>query len=128
VKYAEFVEKVAERLNISLAQAENLTQATTQTLGERLTGGEGRDLAAQLPRELAAYVAKKREPAESFDLAEFVRRVGIRAAVPRELAERAVPAVFQTLYEAVSGGEFTDALAQLPGDFQALVPAATRRR
>jgi uncharacterized protein (DUF2267 family) len=124
VKYAEFVEKVAERLNISLGQAETLTQATVQTLGERLTGSEGRDVAAGLPRELAAFVAKKREPAENFDLAEFVRRVSVRAAVPRDLAGRAVSAVFQTLHDAVSGDEFTDALAQLPSEF----PAAARRR
>ena len=37
MNYAEFVDSVAERLNISPAQAETLTQATTQTLGERLT-------------------------------------------------------------------------------------------
>jgi uncharacterized protein (DUF2267 family) len=123
VNYAEFVDSVAERLNISPAQAETLTQATTQTLGERLTGGDSRDVAAALPRELGAFVAKKREPAETFDLAEFVRRVSVRAAVPRGLAERAVPAVFQTLHDAVSGDEFTDALAQLPNEF----PAAARR-
>jgi uncharacterized protein (DUF2267 family) len=104
VNYAEFVDSVAERLNVSLGQGEALTQATAQTLGERLTGGESRDIAAQLPRELAAFVAKKREPAETFDLAEFVRRVSVRAAVPRDLAERAVPAVFQTLHDAVGAG------------------------
>jgi uncharacterized protein (DUF2267 family) len=80
-------------------------------------------VAAALPRELGAFVAKKREPAETFDLAEFVRRVSVRAAVPRGLAERAVPTVFQTLHDAVRGDEFTDALAQLPNEF----PAAARR-
>jgi uncharacterized protein (DUF2267 family) len=115
VNYTEFVEKVAERLNISLGQAETLTQATVQTLGERLTGGEGRDLAAQLPRGLAAFVAKKREPAENFDLAEFVRRVSVRAAAPPDMAERAVSAVFQTLHDAVSGAGFN-----LPNEFRAV--------
>jgi uncharacterized protein (DUF2267 family) len=119
VNYAEFIDSVAERLNISPAQAETLTQATTQTLGERLTGGDSRDVAAALPKELGAFVAKKREPAETFDLAEFVRRVSVRAAVPRDLAERAVPAVFQTLHDTVGGTGFS-----LPSEFQ----AAARRR
>jgi uncharacterized protein (DUF2267 family) len=126
VNYAEFVDSVAERLNISPAQAETLTQATAQTLGERLTGGDSRDVAAQLPRELAAFVAKKREPAETFDLAEFVRRVSVRAAVPRDLAERAVPAVFQTLHDAVNGAGLP-----LPNEFQDVTvgnPARRRRQ
>jgi uncharacterized protein (DUF2267 family) len=39
-----------------------------------------------------------------------------------------VPAVFQTLYAAVSAGEFEDVLAQLPKEFQNLVPTAVKRR
>jgi uncharacterized protein (DUF2267 family) len=123
VNYAEFVDSVAARLNISPAQAETLTQATTQTLGERLTGGDSRDVAAALPRELGAFVAKKREPAETFDPAEFVRRVSVRAAVPRNLAERAVPAVFQTLHDAVGGAGVT-----LPNGLQAVTVGNPARR
>jgi uncharacterized protein (DUF2267 family) len=128
MKYVQFIEKVSERANVSLGQAEALTQATLQTLAERITGGEAADLAAQLPAELRGFLAKNREHAEAFDLGEFVRRVSLRAGVDRELADRGVRAVFQTLHGAVSGGEFEDVMAQLPKEFRELVPTATRRR
>jgi uncharacterized protein (DUF2267 family) len=128
MKYPQFIEKVAERMGGSLGQAEAMTQATLLTLADRITGGEARDLAAQLPTELRQFLEHTDEPAEAFDLEEFVGRVSLRAGVDRETARRGVPAVFQTLYAAVSAGEFDDVLAQLPKEFQKLVPAAVNRR
>jgi uncharacterized protein (DUF2267 family) len=128
MKYVRFIEKVAERMGGSLGQAEAVTQATLLTLAERITGGEARDLAAQLPTELREFLTTTDEPAERFDLDEFVRRVSIRAGVDRDTASRGVPAVFQTLHGAVSTGEFQDVLGQLPKEFQNLVPELIRRR
>jgi uncharacterized protein (DUF2267 family) len=128
MRYAQFIEKVSERMGSSLGQAEAVTQATLLTLAERITGGEARDLAAQLPDELREFLVKTEEPAEAFDLDEFVRRVSLRAGVDRDTANRGVPAVFQTLYAAVSTGEFEDVLAQLPKEIQNLVPTAVKRR
>ncbi|MCW2640097.1 MAG: hypothetical protein JWP76_2403 [Dactylosporangium sp.] len=128
MKYVQFIEKVSERMGGSLGQAEAVTQATLLTLAERITGGEARDLAAQLPTELREFLHKKDEPAEAFDLNEFVRRVSLRADVDRDTANKGVPAVFQTLHAAVSTGEFEDVLAQLPKEFQNLVPTAVKRR
>jgi uncharacterized protein (DUF2267 family) len=129
MKYAQLIEKVWERMGAgSLGQAEAVTQATLLTLAERITGGEARDLAAQLPKEVQAFLDKKEEPAEAFDLNEFVRRVSLRAGVDRDTAQRGVQAVFQTLYAAVSTGEFSDVMSQLPKEFQDLVPALVKRR
>jgi uncharacterized protein (DUF2267 family) len=128
MRYAQFIEKVAERTGGSLGQAEALAQATLLTLADRITGGEARDLAAQLPSELRDFLDKKEEPAEAFDLDEFVHRVSLRAGVDRDTARKGVAAVLQTLYAAVSTGEFEDVLAQLPKEFQNLVPTAVRRR
>jgi uncharacterized protein (DUF2267 family) len=127
MKHAQFIEKVAERANVSLGQAESLTQATLQTLAERISGGEARDLAAQLPKQLQPFLIKDREEAEAFGLDEFVRRVALRAGVDRELAGTGARAVMQTLHGAVSRGEFEDVMAQLPREFQELVPMAVRR-
>jgi uncharacterized protein (DUF2267 family) len=128
MKYVQFIEKVAEQSNVSLGQAELVTQATLMTLAERITGGEARDLAAQLPKELRPFLDKNREQAEGFDLDEFVRRVSVRAGLDRETAERGVRAVFQTMHVAVSGGEFQDVMSQLPKEFQQLVAIPTKRR
>jgi uncharacterized protein (DUF2267 family) len=129
MKYAQLIEKVWERMGAgSLGQAEAVTQATLLTLAERITGGEARDLAAQLPKEVQAFLDKKDEPAEGFDLNEFVRRVSLRAGVDRDTAQRGVQAVFQTLYATVSTGEFSDIMSQLPKEFRDLVPALVERR
>jgi uncharacterized protein (DUF2267 family) len=127
MKHAQFIEKVAERANVSLGQAESLTQATLQTLAERISGGEARDLAAQLPKQLQPFLIKNEEDAERFGLDEFIRRVALRAGVERELADTGARAVMQTLHGAVSRGEFEDVMAQLPREFQELVPMAVRR-
>jgi uncharacterized protein (DUF2267 family) len=128
MKYVQFIEKVSERAGVSLGQAESLTQATLITLAERITGGEARDLAAQLPNELRGFLTKNKEEAEKFDLNEFIRRVSLRAGVDRETGRSGVQAVFQTLDAAVSRGEFSDVMAQLPKEFSDLVPSVTRRR
>ncbi len=50
MKYDEFISQVQRRANLaSREEAERATRATLETLGERLAGGEAKDLAAQLP-------------------------------------------------------------------------------
>jgi uncharacterized protein (DUF2267 family) len=124
VQYEEFIAKVAERAGVEREQAEALTVATLQTLAERITGGEAEDLAAQLPGPLkSALPERPGGTAEAFDLDEFERRVADRAGVPQDSVEAGIRAVFQTLSEAVSGGEFNEILTQLPNEFR---PLATR--
>ncbi|MCW2996768.1 MAG: hypothetical protein JWN65_317 [Solirubrobacterales bacterium] len=124
MQYDEFITKVAERAGTRQKQAEALTRATLQTLGERVTGGEAQDLAAQLPQPLKAAVPQRPTgTAEPFDLNEFERRVAERAGVAEGEDEAGIRAVFQTLREAVSPGEFDDVLAQLPADVRSLAAA-----
>ena len=61
------------------AAAEDAVLATLSVLGERLKGGEAKDLAAQLPAELAEALPTD-GPGERFDVMEFVRRVAAREA------------------------------------------------
>ena len=58
--------------------AELAITATLETLNERLTGGEAKDLAAQLPKEVQPALQPKTEEAEAFSLEEFYRRVAER--------------------------------------------------
>jgi uncharacterized protein (DUF2267 family) len=124
VDYDQFIAKVAQRAGTSREDAEALARATLETLAERITGGEAQDLAAQLPKPLKDAVPQ-RPPgtAEAFDLHEFERRVARRAGVPEDQVEPGIRAVFQTLGEAVTHGEFEDVLAQLPREFRPLASA-----
>lgn len=135
MNYDTFVEQVAQRAGVPSARAVELSRATLETLAERLTGGEALDLAAQLPKPLQLLLRKtpSSEHAERFGAAEYVARVGQRADVDQAAARAGIRAVFVTLREAVSGGEFDDVAAQLPRDYRdlveaAMVPGATLRR
>jgi uncharacterized protein (DUF2267 family) len=135
MNYDTFVDQVAQRTRTSSERAVELTRATLETLAERLTGGELLDLAAQLPKPLQLVLKPTPglEAADRFGAAEFVARVGQRAGVDANAARDTVRAVFTTLREAVSGGEFDDIVVQLPRDYRemvepALAPGATLRR
>jgi uncharacterized protein (DUF2267 family) len=127
VNYETIIDKVAQRAAVSPEEAVILNRATMETLADRLTGGEAMDLAAQLPKKLQAPLRPRRETAERISLAEFTRRVAERAGVDEEAAANGVRAVFATLREAVTGGEFEDLVAQLPSDFATVAePVAVR--
>ena len=127
MQYAEFIQSVATRPKMSSTLAEPITRATLATLAERLSGGQARDLAAQLPQELRGDLRKPDENAEPFELPEFFERVQQRAAVDLQTANVGVSAVLDTLRDAVSAKEYEDSVAQLPKEFWQLTgPAATR--
>ncbi|MEH0843776.1 DUF2267 domain-containing protein [Micromonospora sp. CPCC 205711] len=126
--YDTFVDQVARRTRTGSERAVELTRATLETLAERLTGGEVLDLAAQLPAplRLALRPSPSGEAADRFGAAEFVARVGRRADVDEPAARDAVRAVFVTVREAITGGEFDDMVVQLPRDYREMVePALT---
>jgi len=123
VTFDEFIKQVQERGRVDTREhAERATRATLAVLGQRLAGGEPSDLAAQLPGDLAE-LARYDGPAESFDTAEFYRRVadregtGCTAGRAREHAM----AVMSTVVDQVSEGERGDLAAQLPADYGELL-------
>jgi uncharacterized protein (DUF2267 family) len=135
MNYDTFVDQVAQRTRTESEQAVRLTRAVLETLAERLTGGEVLDLAAQLPRPLQLVLkpSPRTESADRFGAAEFVARVALRGGVEEPAARDAVRAVFTTLREAISGGEFDDVVTQMPREYRSLVepamaPGATLRR
>ena len=57
---------------------------------------------------------------------EFINRVAMRAGATREEAEAGVRAVFGVLRQAVTTGEWRDAMSQLPNEFEELVKEPRR--
>jgi uncharacterized protein (DUF2267 family) len=121
VNQKEFLESVTVRGRLSPEQAEQLTEATLTVLADRISAGEAEDLAAQLPKGVRDWLVSKEEPAQKFDLEEFVRRVSERAAVDLDTATRGARAVLSTIRRAVTTGEFEDVLAQLPKEFREFI-------
>jgi len=116
-----FIAVVEQVAGVGGEAAERATRATLQTLAERLSPQETRDLVEQLPPELGPWLPTM-SAAERFDVDEFLRRVAKRAEVDMAAAERQVRAVFMVLARALSADEFADMVAQLPKDFAMLLP------
>lgn len=120
--YGEFRTAVADRASVPPDRAEALARATLETLAERISGGEGEDIAAQLPEPLQESLRRPRDKAaERFGLDDFVRRVSERAGVDAALATDGARAVLTTIRQSVTGEEFGDLMAQLPNEFGQVV-------
>jgi uncharacterized protein (DUF2267 family) len=120
MQYEEFIAIVSERSGLFEGGAVALTRATLVTLAERITGGEARDLAAQLPGPLQDTLLANKEEAEAFSFDDFVRRVAERSRHGSDLSDSDVIAVMETLRDTVTPGEFDDVLSQLPKEFHRL--------
>jgi uncharacterized protein (DUF2267 family) len=117
----DFIAVVQEAAGLDRTQAERATHAVLETLAERLSEGEARDLAEALPPELAPWLGTD-TGAEPFDAEEFLRRVANREDLERKQAERHTRAVLLALSRTVSPDEFDDMVAELPKSFAPLLP------
>lgn len=120
VKYDEFIATVRERGEYAdRHEAEQVTRAVLGVLGERLAGGEPKDLAAQLPEELQDSLLEV-PGAAAFGVEEFLRRVAERLPATNETARWDASAVLSTVADAVSGGQLNQVLSQLPSGYAEL--------
>jgi uncharacterized protein (DUF2267 family) len=122
LQYEEFIEQVRQRAGLaSSGEAETATRATLMVLGEYLTGGEGLDLASQLPQGLAE-ILRRQPPDRSmiFSLNDFVQLVAEEEGVSFEEALGHIRAVIGVLEEAVSADEMEDVRRQFPSEFDPL--------
>ena len=122
MKTDEFVAAVQRRAGINSPEAAlNVIGATLATLSERLAGGEVKDLASQLPYEIAVYLDQPMAGAgEPFGLDEFFWRVSQRAGIDLQEATLESRVVIGVLSEAVTMGEIENVRAQLPEDIRQL--------
>jgi putative intracellular protease/amidase/uncharacterized protein (DUF2267 family) len=112
-----FAKDVAVLAGIEGDEAERATEATLRTLGERISEGEGRDLARHLPDSLAQLVVQPGE-AQSFPADEFFRRVAEREGTDPETAARHAAAVVAALARREGRKELHDMLNQLPRELR----------
>ena len=116
----EFVSAVKESLALpDNDSAERAVKATLTVLGQRLSGGEAKDLASQLPGGLADALPTQ-GAGERFDVETFYQRIaeqeGEGVTVPQ--ARQHARAIAKGLETALSDGEWTNFTSQLPKDFQ----------
>jgi uncharacterized protein (DUF2267 family) len=121
VTYDQMAKAVQERAELDdRADAGHTLQAVTQTLSDRLIGGEADDLLAQLPEPLKSEIVVTEE-ADPMDPDEFVERVARELELPEDEARERVRAVFATLHEAVTEGEWEEVVGQLDDRYAGLI-------
>lgn len=122
---SDFVSAIRSTTRLNTAEeAHGAARATLAVLGQRLYGGEARDLAAQLPEGLAAAMPPT-GGGESFGVDEFYHRIAELEGhdCTDRRARQHARAVVAALQTAVSPGEVADILAQLPADYDDLFAA-----
>ena len=113
MKRDEFLARVRERGEYtSQDEAHQITEQVLDVLSERISPGEVKDLASQLPAP--------REQAENFGIEEFYRRVAERTGARPRTAQWDASAVLSTVADAVSGGELNQVISQLPSSYAVL--------
>ncbi|MGC5022566.1 DUF2267 domain-containing protein [Micromonospora sp. DT47] len=130
MRFPHFVAAVARRAELPPETAAAIARAALLTVAQRVSAGETGDLAAQLPDDLSGYLTAPTSGdaaggGERFGPVEFLRRVAERAGVEPATAQVGVRAVFATLREAVTVGEFQNLIAQLPKSFTRDVDTGT---
>lgn len=121
MNYDEFLDSVQERARLSdRTEAERTSVAVLQALCDRLTSDETHDLLAQLPYQLKTAVIVSRSP-QPISAGEFVDLVAREVDLSPDEARNRIRAVFATLREAVSWGEFQDVLEELDPDYADLL-------
>ncbi|MFI7606001.1 DUF2267 domain-containing protein [Micromonospora sp. NPDC049366] len=118
MRFPRFIDAVSRRSGLPPEQAVAVARAVLQTMAERVTG-ETDDLAGHLPDDLDGYLAGSGPgtPDAAAGPADFLRRVGERAGVDEVSVRAGTAAVFATLREAVTVGEFHQMVARLPRGF-----------
>ncbi len=120
MQYEAFIELVQDRGGLrDRALAEDVTRATLETLGERLSAADAVGIAAQLPEDLGACLVRRASPETTpsdFGVEDFYRTVAERHAsgLSPQDAREPVRAVFTTPREAISEGGYAALLASLP--------------
>jgi uncharacterized protein (DUF2267 family) len=125
MKYERLLSVVEHEAQVDRQTAENALRATLQTLAQRISPGQVRDMAEQLPEQLAQWM-RPAETIEPFHSDEFLRRVARREGVDTETAGKHVRAVFFAMSRAVTADEFDDMLSELPKDYEPLIGRGRR--
>jgi uncharacterized protein (DUF2267 family) len=113
----EFARRVAERAGVDRDDALILAGAVFATLGEAVGPKEVADMAAEFPIEYTPLITQARSIyLDVLPAADFLRRVGDRAAVDGVRARRATEATLETLAEMLEPGDRAELQARLPDE------------
>lgn len=104
MEQAAITETVSDRTEADEEGAADAIRAVLETLGERLSEDQVRDLSSELPSDLSEHLAEG-ESGTQFSEEEFISRVDQRMDTLELTGERAATAVMATILESVDEAE-----------------------
>lgn len=116
MKYRELVKKVQDYSGFSDKESEDALQLVTETLATRLTEGERKDFASQLPEELKEMTLSIEGQQEKLSKDEFYKEIEETQGIDEGHAKKQIMAVWQALKDALTPGQIDHIKTQLPGD------------
>jgi uncharacterized protein (DUF2267 family) len=131
MQHDAFIGQVQARARLSSrGEAERVTRAVLETLGDRIPEGLADNLAAQLPEEIGNHLRRTEVlggegTGVRFGLNEFVNLVSERSGFDQPGAAFASRVVCEVVGEATQGGVMGKVREALPGDLQTLVTAGS---
>jgi uncharacterized protein (DUF2267 family) len=118
--------RVAALAGLDREQARVATEAVLETLAVRISAGEVEDLMKAIPQTLHPALRRglhESDAARRMSVEEFLDHIAEREGITREEALEHTRAVFAALRELITGEEFSDMAAQLPGEYARLLAA-----
>jgi uncharacterized protein (DUF2267 family) len=125
--HSTFIAIVEDYAGVRRREAHEATRATLEALAERLSSGEARIVAGELPDELRPFLDAGGE-ARKLDIHQFLRRVAALEHAPVPTAARHARAVFTALGRALSDRVRKELAGQLPQDYRVLIEALRPER
>ncbi len=122
--YRRFMSSIAESLELSTAETEELTELVLGSLISRVQPDEAEDLLSQLPSLLRSTLSQRIGYGSTrLSLEGLIGQVSELTRLQFEDAEELLSRFFAALTEHVSAGEVKDVAAQLPGDVRTFIEA-----
>jgi uncharacterized protein (DUF2267 family) len=120
MKFREMIKKVQLNSGFSDRESKDALVHLVESLAVRLTEGERKDFAGQLPTELQG-VALSVLPTEDNAKPDLVEQFMQQQKISRDRAKKQILSAWTTLKEAISPGEIKDIRAQLPNKIVAFL-------
>jgi uncharacterized protein (DUF2267 family) len=122
----EFFRAVAERTGLSREESADVTRAVLEGLGNQLSDGEAKRLAADLPglAEQVQVRRRRRTEAHPVRLVEFIRAVSQRTGVSEDDARAGAAAVLAVMRDTLGNDGYRHLTGQLPAEYAGLVQPA----
>jgi uncharacterized protein (DUF2267 family) len=116
--YRELIKRVQQYSGFSDSESQDALVLFVKNLAARLTPGERKDFASQLPAELKE-VAMTHETSRVKTADSFIQQFCLQEDIDESHAKKQVMSAWRAIKDAISEGEIKDIKAQLPTDLAA---------